>query len=219
MNIQNPHDAFFKELFSVKENVIDFIQGVFPAEIKSRIDFESLALDNNSYIDEELQESFSDIVYNCRYSGKTEITLSLLFEHKSYKVKYPHLQLLKYLLNIWQTNIKQNRELMPVIPIVVYHGKENWEYKSFKDYFKSVDNELSRFLPSFDYLIYDFSAFSNETIKDKIFKNITTKLGMLVMKNIGDEELVKQHLFDIIKISRLYFEEEKGLNFLETVIR
>ena len=37
MKVQNPHDKFFKELFSVRENALNFINGAFPAEIKDRI--------------------------------------------------------------------------------------------------------------------------------------------------------------------------------------
>ena len=60
----NPHDKFFKEIFSRKNEVKDFIQGFLPTEIVENIQFESLELDSNSYVDEELKENFADIVYN-----------------------------------------------------------------------------------------------------------------------------------------------------------
>ncbi len=56
MKVQNPHDKFFKELFSVIENALDFINGAFPAEIKESIIPESLKLDPGSYTDEKLDE-------------------------------------------------------------------------------------------------------------------------------------------------------------------
>ncbi len=55
MGIINPHDAFFKEIFSDKENTVDFIQGVLPEELKKDLDLSTLTLDNNSYVDEELK--------------------------------------------------------------------------------------------------------------------------------------------------------------------
>jgi len=63
MEIFNPHDKFFKETFSIRENVIDFLKGTFPEEIFKKLDLSTLTRDNNSYIDEELKEHFSDIVY------------------------------------------------------------------------------------------------------------------------------------------------------------
>jgi hypothetical protein len=40
--------------------------------------------------------------------GKEQIKVVILFEHKSFPVPYPHIQVLRYLLKIWETNIKQS---------------------------------------------------------------------------------------------------------------
>ena len=61
MEIFNPHDKFFKETFSIRENVIDFLQGTIPEEILKKLDLATLTFDNNSYIDEELKEHFSEV--------------------------------------------------------------------------------------------------------------------------------------------------------------
>ena len=55
-DIANPHDAFFKEIFSQKKYVENFIQVALPENIKNKLDFKTLKLDNNSYIDEELKQ-------------------------------------------------------------------------------------------------------------------------------------------------------------------
>ena len=101
MEIINPHDKFFKETFSLRDNVIDFLKGTFPEEIFKKLDLSTLTRDNNSYIDEELKEHFSDIVYTC-YCKDKELKITLLFEHKSYSVTCPYLQILKYLLKRYQ---------------------------------------------------------------------------------------------------------------------
>jgi len=101
MEIFNPHDKFSKETFSIRENVIDFLQGTFPEEILEKLDLFTLALDNNSYIDEELKEHFSDIVYTC-FCENNELKMALLFVHKSYPITCPYIQVLKYLLKIWE---------------------------------------------------------------------------------------------------------------------
>ena len=49
----NMHDAYFKEVFSDKENVSDLLQSALP-ELSKNLDFESLKLQNTSYIDKEL---------------------------------------------------------------------------------------------------------------------------------------------------------------------
>ena len=157
MDIQNPHDKFFKEVFSNKETAIDYFKHFLPVEISRNIDFRTLKQDNNSYIDEELKEYFSDLVYQCRYRGKHPVNLVLLFEHKSYVPEYPHLQLLKYLLKIWENCLKQEKKLVAVVPMIFYHGKDKWEMKPFSQYFKDLDETLTTFIPDIKYLLTDLS--------------------------------------------------------------
>ncbi|MDQ1272688.1 MAG: hypothetical protein QG591_1318, partial [Planctomycetota bacterium] len=142
-----------------------------------------------------------------------------MFEHKSYSVPYPHLQLLKYLLKIWETNIKQTEKLIPVIPVILYHGKELWKTRQFSDYFKGTDEIFCRFVPEFEYLLTDLSKFSNEEIKQKVFKRVSLEIALLVMRNILNEKELEKDLKDFLEIGRHYFEEEEGLKFLESVIR
>jgi len=218
MEIINPHDKFFKETFSIKKNVIDFLQGTFPPEILKKLDLSTLTQDNNSYIDEELKEHFSDIVYTCFCKDK-ELRITLLFEHKSYAVTCPYLQLMKYLLKIWEANSKQSQRLMPVIPVILYHGKDAWEVRRFRDYFEGMDDVFYRFIPEFEYLRTDLSSYSNEEIKDRAFRRVAIQITMLLMRNIYNDKVLEDKLKGFFEIGRKYFEEKEGVKFLESVIR
>ncbi len=218
MEVTNPHDKFFKESFSDKMFALDFIQGAFPKDLLEKLDLNSLELDNNSYIDEELKEFFSDIVYNCNYA-ESKVKVALLFEHKSYLPDYPFLQLLKYMIKIWDTDIKQKEKLTPVIPVIFYHGTEKWEYKKIFEYFENIDSILHNFIPDFNYILTDLSNYSNEQLKNELFHNELLKVSLLIMKNIFDEKKLKKNLEDFIKLGKFYYEEERGLRFLESLIR
>ncbi len=218
MEIINPHDKFFKETFSIKKNVIDFLQGTFPPEILKKLDLSTLTQDNNSYIDEELKEHFSDIVYTCFCKDK-ELRITLLFEHKSYAVACPYLQLMKYLLKIWEANSKQSQRLMPVIPVILYHGKDAWKVRRFRDYFEGIDEVFFRFIPEFEYLLTDLSCYSNEEIKDRAFRRVSLQITMLLMRNIYNDKILGDKLKAFFEIGKQYFEEGEGLKFLESVIR
>lgn len=54
--------------------------------------------------------------------------------------------------------------LRPIIPIIVYHGKDKWHHQSFENYFPTMEPELTSFFPSFDYLLTDLSRFSDEDL-------------------------------------------------------
>ena len=152
--LQNPHDKFFKELFSEKEEVTEFITKTFPKELIQNLDLNTLELENGSFVDEELQEHFSDLVYNCVYQGKISLKITLLFEHKSSQPTTPiHFQLMRYMLRIWEQNLSQNEKLTPILPIIIYHGKNEWKKKDLRQYFTEnevLDANLMRFLPQFD---------------------------------------------------------------------
>ena len=151
----NPHDKLFKATFSEKDVVIDFINNFLPPPIQEKINLSSLSLQANSYISPSLTEFYSDVVYSA-YFGEGEIQICLLFEHKSYLSNHPHLQILRYMVEAWFQMISQKENLKPIIPIIVYHGKEKWVYQSFESLFDKLDPTLRPFLPTFDYLFQNF---------------------------------------------------------------
>ena len=74
-----PHNNFFVYAFSQKEIVKDFLTQL-TAEIATEINIDTLELDGTSYVSEELDELYSDIVYNVETKNQEPIKISLLFE-------------------------------------------------------------------------------------------------------------------------------------------
>ncbi len=201
----NPHDSFFKKLLSQKESASEFLYKTAPEAIVKRLDLKTLQLDTTEYVDEQLQDYFADVVYNCNYKiGKqTEtVKITFLFEHKSYKEHIPYLQLLRYMLNVWDNQVKQAKKsdenfkdfkLNPIIPIIFYHGRTSWDKSPFANYFKGIDKNLLKFLPQFDYHLIDLSKYPNEAIT-QMFNKRQLQIGMLLMKNIFYETQLLQLL-------------------------
>ncbi len=204
----NPHDSFFKTLLSQKESASEFLEKIAPEEIVKRLELKSLQLDTTEYVDEQLQDYFADVVYNCNYKiGKrTEtVKITFLFEHKSYKEHIPYLQLLRYMLNVWDNQVKQAKKsdenfkdfkLNPIIPIIFYHGRTKWDKSPFKSYFSGIDEYLSKFLPQFEYHLIDLSKYPNKAIT-QMFNKRQLQIGMLLMKNIFYEAQLLQLLKNI----------------------
>ena len=63
MKLQNPHDRVFKEVFSDISITKDFIQNYLPKEMVKLLDLDSIQLQKDSYVDEKLKKSFSDLVF------------------------------------------------------------------------------------------------------------------------------------------------------------
>ena len=63
MNILDYHDNFFKYIFKEKENAVDFITGVFPANIKNNLNLATLKITESSFTDKNRRKHFSDVIY------------------------------------------------------------------------------------------------------------------------------------------------------------
>ncbi len=213
----NSHDKFFKSLFSRKEEVSEFVAKTFPPKLVANLDLSTLEPDQTEYVDEKLKTTFSDVVYNCTYGKSTQIKISLLFEHKSYPEKYPHFQLLGYMLNLWQTQIKQKQELTPIIPIIFYHGQKKWQQKSFCQYFKGIDDDLKSFIPQFYYKLIDTSNYTDKEIK-ALFENLELQIGLLIMKNIYNEQKILKEITDIFSEVNNLLQTEQGELFFEQIV-
>ncbi|MEZ4956314.1 MAG: Rpn family recombination-promoting nuclease/putative transposase [Saprospiraceae bacterium] len=93
------HDRLFRATFSIKSEAELFIKKFLPWDINQFLDYDTLELKNSSFINEHLENQFSDIIYACRWEDSPKsVLLTFLFEHKSYPEKYPELQLLRYML-------------------------------------------------------------------------------------------------------------------------
>jgi len=215
----NAHNNFFVEVFSNRENALDFLLGTLPPRLKNELNLNTIKLDSGSYVDEELKTHFSDILYTCKTISRKDVYVSLLFEHKSYKPRYPRLQLLRYMLNIWYSQVKQRKPLQPVIPIVLYHGRGKWRKKRFAEYFPGMPAVFKRFIPRFDYLLTDLSDFSDEDIKSSTYSRSALIISLLIMKYIFKPKMLLSYLKKFLELDTLYYREEEGLKFIESVFR
>ena len=133
--ISNVHDKFLKELLADREVAIDFLKELLPADLLKEIKPETLQPEQTSYLSAELEESFADIVW--RVDTHTEpAKICLLLEHKSYKDPKVVFQILEYLALGYRQQSKAGKTIELIIPVLYYHGKAAWNFKSFESYFK-----------------------------------------------------------------------------------
>ena len=223
------HDSFFKNLLSKREQAIEFLAKTTPIEIVENLHLDTLQLDTTDYVDSELQEYFADVVYNCNYTfnGKEtkNVKITFLFEHKSYKESIPHLQLNRYMLNIWDTQVDQANirkikfkdfRLEPIIPIIFYHGTTKWNKQPFENYFSGMDKSLLRFLPRFDYHLIDMVDYPNAKIT-QIFKKRQLQVGLLLMKNIFHETSLLNLVKDIFENTINFPDKKQERQFYESI--
>jgi predicted transposase/invertase (TIGR01784 family) len=161
-----PHDEFFKATFGRLEVALDYLQKMLPAEIIQTLDTSKLKRVNGSYVSTTLREFFSDLIFECPLKNINQrLRISLLFEHKNNLETYPHFQILRYMLDTWEEQLKQKKELTPIIPIIIYQGANNWHVRDMSSYFAApLPSSLLRFLPTFEYHFTNVTTMPDEAI-------------------------------------------------------
>ena len=222
MKIQNPHDKFFKETMGNVETAKDFLENYLPKSIIQVVNLDTLEPQKDSFVSPELEESFSDLLFQVEILGK-ESYLYILFEHKSYRDKGLALQLLKYMVEIWEAKMnKESIQGLPIIiPLVMYHGEPNWQIaSSLGDMLLGYDelpDDLKIYVPNFDHILYDVSIYTNQDIKGKAQTRILLTLLRDILTKDGDK-LQESILRSIHFLSELD-DRQTGTEYLETIMR
>ena len=164
----NPHDHFFKQTLGQPGLAAEFFRLYLPTTLVACLDTSHVTVVKDSFVDEELQEHFSDALFRVKLKNGAEAYIYVLLEHKSAPDDWVSLQILRYLVHFWEQARQQKPKKLPlVLPVVFYHGAQRW---------RTADNFLSLFevspelavlrdyLPEFRYHLCDLSRYRDEDL-------------------------------------------------------
>ncbi|MBF0202254.1 MAG: Rpn family recombination-promoting nuclease/putative transposase [Desulfamplus sp.] len=219
--VNNPHDKLFRETWSKLENARSFLQHYLPGDVLGLMDLDSLTVCKDSFVEKELADYYSDMLYAINIAGSSGFVY-VLFEHKSWYEKYVHLQLLEYMVKIWQLFLKQQKGKHPkdplpiIIPLLICHGGQAWplERVHFSALMGGPVQELARYIPDFKFELYDLTGLSDDEIKGAIM----TRVVMLLFKYSTHPQLRKK-LPEILGLMFDLFQQKTGLQYLEIIMR
>ncbi|MBV7329504.1 Rpn family recombination-promoting nuclease/putative transposase [Chloroflexi bacterium TSY] len=66
-SVHHPHDMLFKAVFSNPTETAAFLRAYLPTELSAQFDWSTLHLEEGSYVDEELQQSESDLLFTVTF--------------------------------------------------------------------------------------------------------------------------------------------------------
>ncbi|MEM7557877.1 MAG: Rpn family recombination-promoting nuclease/putative transposase [Planctomycetota bacterium] len=130
--LPTPHNNFFHFALSHLPNARGLIETQLSAQSLAEIKLETLKLQTGSFVDADLREKFSDLLFSVELANRpegaeqAEALVYFLFEHKSQSDPLTVLQLLSYIVRIWEQRVREDLPLCPVIPLLVYHGGTAW---------------------------------------------------------------------------------------------
>ena len=214
--LYHSHDKLFRETWSNLSNAKSFLKHYLPEEILKVVQLDSLEICKDTFIEKDLKDYYSDMLYKVNL-GEDPGYIYFLFEHKSYPDRLIHIQVLEYMIKIWQLELKQSktRKVSIVIPMVLYHGQDKWKIDDkLSSIFRGPTERLSGHIPDFKYILYDLSQYTDAQIKGTVMARVT----MLLLKHIFDQDCPAK-LPDIFSLLKDLSEKETGLQYFESLIK
>jgi|SRR5690625_1818553 len=111
------HDLFFKRLI---ETLFEQLFEELLLKVYQRIDVTTITPMKDSFIQKELEQFYSDLLFRVLLDGN-EGYLYFLFEHKSYSDPQIAFQMLQYMLAIWMRELEEKAEEMNYFETVVLY--------------------------------------------------------------------------------------------------
>jgi predicted transposase/invertase (TIGR01784 family) len=216
--VKNVHDKLFTDTFNNPENVRAFLKLALPATLLQSIDLSVLALDQTKYVDRRFIDSLSDLAVKTRLKTGTDTDIYMVFEHKSYRpgVAAIFMQVLSFMYLKWQKDLDAKKPLSVIIPLVFYHGKEEWNIpRSFNRQF-DVPEEIREFLLDYKYVLFDtadwdFHGQRNAELKDNVF--LLTALAAMKSAFNNDMESIAE-IFNFWREKGFASDTDKAVFFL-----
>lgn len=162
---RSPHDQFVKAMLQQPGQAKAYFRQQLPERLLATIDLEGLQQVSESFLNDKLMESFSDLLYKVPFKNNpNSLYLSLLLEHKSYADPYVTIQIGHYIFSALLRQVRHGEQPTPVIPILLYHGKEPMAYKTHRQLYAGMGEELLEYVPDFSYIYNDLQSMTEEEI-------------------------------------------------------
>jgi predicted transposase/invertase (TIGR01784 family) len=193
------------------------LKGYLPENIKKKLDFKTLKISKDSFIDKRLKNYFADLLYEIKLkSGKKSAFIYILFEHKCWQDWFVSLQLLKYMVRIWELFLKQNKDaqyLPVIVPLVLYHGQPKWELS--QDFISLFEDPagFEPYIPDFIFNLQDVSHMPDEGIQGSpLLRMILTTFKYIQSPKIRNK------LWDIFKLFLELDDKDNISEYLEVLV-
>ncbi|AWN82090.1 Rpn family recombination-promoting nuclease/putative transposase [Candidatus Cardinium hertigii] len=209
------HDGLAKLILSDPIAAQEFLTHYLPESCKSLLDLTTIKVEKESFVEEDLKQKFSDLVFSIRMKNNEQAFIYTLIEAEVSPKYWTAYKLWKYtFLLLERHKTKKTSKLPLIIPIVVYHGNRPFNApRNLWDLFSHP--ALAQSFMGGDYQLVDLYAMSDDEIKQK------AHLGMLeyFMKYIYSRDIIKlwEEFLETFK-SCILLDKEKGYIYMRNFL-
>ncbi len=170
--LPTPHNNFFHFMLSHLPSARSLIETLLSPEGVAALDLATLRLETTNFVDADLREKYSDLLFSVQLATSDfkaeaiqgEAFIYVLFEHKSHSDPLTVLQVLSYMVRIWEKRIRDGAALCPIVPLIVYHGESGWAAARSMSELVPVPAGLADYQISFSPLLLDLHQLPDEDI-------------------------------------------------------
>jgi hypothetical protein len=139
--------------------------------VRIHLDLATLVVRPGSFVDEELQQVHSDLLYAVRTTAGGEGLVYVVFEHQSSFDATMPFRLLRYMVRVWERWLRDHpkaKALPIVLPVLLHHGEGHWkmatDFASMLDADPALLDAVRPFQPMFRFVLDDLTALSLEDL-------------------------------------------------------
>ena len=210
--INTPHDTLFKEHYKDPKNVQPIIELTVP-DLCNILKLDTLRANNEQLASKSLLKSIPDLLFTCELQDNTHTCVFILIEHKSKPDKFVAVQVLTYMSLIWDFHRKKGT-LPFIIPLIFYHGKENWKPLSMRDLLPN-NPELLKYVPDFTLPFFSLKEIPSE----KLFNDLKDKAMLILLKSLlqKDDEETNRYIAEFILQKNNQIKDNEDFDMIHTL--
>ena len=183
-----PHDATFRQFLTQPEIARDFMEIHLPSELRAICDLNTLKLESGSFVEDDLRQYFSDVLYSLKTTTGANGYVHVLIEHQSTPDKHMAFRLIRYAVAAMQRHLDAGHEKLPlVIPVLFYTGKRS-PYPYSTNWLQEFDDPmLAGKLYAGDFPLVDVTVIPD----DEIMSHRSMAALTLLQKHIRQRDLAE----------------------------
>ncbi|WP_250311324.1 Rpn family recombination-promoting nuclease/putative transposase [Rickettsia endosymbiont of Oedothorax gibbosus] len=183
------HDKIFRKSMENPIVAQEFLATHLPKDVLALINSTSLKLEKDSFIEPDLSETISDVLFSVKFNDQDGY-IFLLFEHQSTVDKMMAFRLFKYMINICDLYLTTNpkaKSLPLIYPLIIYNGKKKYNASlNIWNLFSHPD--LARGFWINDCQLINVHDIPDEELKEKVWSGIL----LFFLKHIHERQLLKR---------------------------
>lgn len=190
------YDSCYKLLFSTPDLVRELLTAFIENDWLRSLDFETLEKIPTQYVGDNLRQRANDVVWRVRADGDW-LYRYMPIEFQSTVDPYMAVRVMEYMGLLYQNlgrrkNVRADRKLPPVLPLVMYTGKAPWTAPTdIASMVIAAPQLAARFQPQLAYVLIDTSQY-----QDSQLQALNNRVAMVILIERGDldrlPELVDQ---------------------------